>query len=277
MFNFLLLGGDSRQLYLSRILAGNGFRTAIHYDREDSPFSMEEAIQNNQIILCPIPFTRDKISLFSIHDLDDLGIGNILSLLTSDHTIFGGNIPSYVKEYAKEHGIACFDYMDMEDITIKNTIPTAEGAIAEAIRLSPGCLHKSKCLVTGFGRCGRTLALKLKGLDAEVTVADRKESQLTLAGSMGFHTGLLSGISADMGTYRYIFNTIPAPVFKEELIRLMHPSAAVIDIASAHGGVDFEFCRKQNIRAKLCPGLPGIYAPEASAEILFEAIVKCLS
>ncbi len=57
----------------------------------------------------------------------------------------------------------------------------------------------------------------------------------------------------------------------------MNPDVTIVDIASAPGGVDFDFCRQQNIRAKLCPGLPGIYAPQSSAEILFEAIVKSLS
>lgn len=277
MHSFLLLGGDTRQLYLSRILTKNGFQATIHYDTEDSSFSMEEAVKSNNIILFPIPFTRDRINLFSIQELNDLGIGNILGLLTSGHTIFGGNIPVYAKNYAKEHDIACFDYMDMEEITIKNTIATAEGAIAEAVRLSPGCLHKSRCLVTGFGRCGKTLALKLKGLDANVTISDRKEAKLTLAASMGFHTRALSEISADIGTYRFIFNTIPAIIFEKDLIRSLNPDVTIIDIASAPGGVDFDFCRQQNIQAKLCPGLPGIYAPEASAEILYEAIVKCLS
>lgn len=51
--------------------------------------------------------------------MTDLGIGNLLNLLTSDHTLFGGSIPAYVKEYARENGIACFDYMDMEDIIVK--------------------------------------------------------------------------------------------------------------------------------------------------------------
>ena len=276
MHNFLLLGGDSRQLYLSRILAQNGFNVTVHYDK-DSSFSMEEAIKNNDVLLCPIPFTKDGISLLSVDETDDLGIGNILSLLTPEHTLFGGNIPTYVKDFARDNKIACFDYMDMEDITVKNTIATAEGAIAEAIRLSPGLIHRRQCLVTGFGRCGRTLALKLKGLDGDVTVADRKESQLVLAGSMGFHTCQLSGLFSDLGKYFYIFNTIPASVFEKDSILLMNPEVTIIDIASAPGGVDFNFCKEQGIRAKLCPGLPGIYGPQASAEILFEAIVKHLT
>ena len=277
MHKFLLLGGDLRQLYLSRILTKNGFPVTVHYEDGDLSISIEEAIKSSQIILCPIPFTRDKLNLFSINKMEDLGIGIILRLLTPDHILFGGAIPDYVKAYAKENNIQCFDYMDIEEITVKNTIATAEGAIAEALRESPGCLHKSRCLVTGFGRCARTLALKLKGLDAAVTVTDRKDAQLTLASSMGFNTAALSDLSQTIGDYSFIFNTIPALVLNEELIRLMNPEVTIIDIASAPGGVDFEFCKKQRIRAKLCPGLPGIYAPETSGEILFEAIVKCLA
>lgn len=277
MYNFLLLGGDSRQLYLSRLLTSHGFSVTVHYDMEDPLFSIEEAIKSNQIILCPIPFTRDKLNLHSINKMEDLGIGNILSLLTPDHILFGGNIPDYVKDYTKANGIPYFDYMEIEEITVKNTIATAEGAIAEALRTSPGCLHKNRCLVTGFGRCAKPLAQKLKGLDGAVTVADRKDDKLTLASTMGFDTIPLSDLSQKIGEFTYIFNTIPAPVLTEDLIRLMNPGVTIIDIASAPGGVDFNFCKKQNIRAKLCPGLPGIYAPETSGEILFEAIVKCLA
>lgn len=277
MYNFLLLGGDKRQLYLSQIIAKNGFHTTIHYDNSDSSFSLEKAIKNNHFILFPIPFTKDEINLFSINKMEDLGIEDILILLTSRHTIFGGKIPVFVKEHAKKHGIACYDYLDMEEITIKNTIATAEGAIAEAIRFSPGCLHKSKCLVTGFGRCGKTLALKLKGIDTQVTIADRKKEKLALAGSMGFDTIPLSDLAFSIEEYKFIFNTVPAPIIKKELVQSMNPDVSIIDIASAPGGIDFEYCKQQNIRAKLCPGLPGIYASKASAQILYEAIVNYLS
>ncbi len=277
MYNFLLLGGDSRQLYLNQMLIENGFPTTLHYSSEDPSFSMEEAIKNNNVILCPIPFTKDKIKLFSTNPMEDLGMGNLLNLLTSDHILFGGSIPAFVKKYAEDNDIVCFDYMDMEEVTVKNTIATAEGAIAEAIRLSPGCLHKSRCLVTGFGRCAKTLAIKLKGLDGIVTIADRKETQLAAADSMGLYTMPLSELSRGLGEYQYIFNTIPALILEKDSIISMDPDVTIIDIASAPGGVDFDCCRQLNIRARLCPGLPGIYAPGSSAEILFDAIIKHLS
>lgn len=277
MHNFLLLGGDLRQHYLSRILTEHGFETISRYDDADSSFSMKKAFKSSSVILCPIPFTKDKINLFSVNEMKDLGIGNLLSLLTPGHILFGGNIPSYVKEYVRVNDILFYDYMELEDVTMKNTISTAEGALAEAIKKSPGCIHASQCLITGFGRCGKTLALKLKGLDANVTISDRKETQLSLAHSMGFCTRALGNLERDIGKYDFVFNTIPAPILEKELIRSMNPEVTIIDIASAPGGTDFVSCMEFNIRASLCLGLPGIYAPQASAQILFEAIIKCLS
>lgn len=277
MHKFLLLGGDARQLYLNRILTENGFLTILHTDGAKLDFSWKEAMETCDVILCPIPFTKDKISLFSAYEMSDLGIGNLLSHLTPRHTLFGGNIPAYVKDYAKKNEIVCYDYMDMEDVTIKNTIATAEGAIAEAIRLSTGCLHQSECLITGFGRCAKTLALKLKGMDVTVTIAARKENQLALAQSMGLKTVPFHELSKEIGKYDYIFNTIPAPVISQELVSFTARNTTIIDIASAPGGVDFEACKNQGIKAKLCLGLPGIYAPETSAKILYESILAYLS
>lgn len=54
---------------------------------------------------------------------------------------------------------------------------TAEGAVAEAISLSPVNLYRSRCLVTGYGRCAAILADRLKGMGARVTVAGRNASR----------------------------------------------------------------------------------------------------
>jgi dipicolinate synthase subunit A len=40
--------------------------------------------------------------------------------------------------------------------------------------------------------------------------------------------------------------------------------------------VDFDYCQKKGINAKLCLGLPGKYAPKSSAGILLEVIGKTI-
>lgn len=58
------------------------------------------------------------------------------------------------------------------------------------------------------------------------------------------------------------------------LVKQLQENAAVIDIASAPGGVDFQALECRNIRARLCPGLPGRYSPLSSALILYEAVME---
>ena len=60
-----------------------------------------------------------------------------------------------------------------------------EGAIMEAIKMQPINLHKSRCLVLGYGRCAKVLAAKLKGMDAQVTVCARNKTARSLAKSFG--------------------------------------------------------------------------------------------
>ena len=114
---------------------------------------------------------------------------------------------------------------------------------------------------------------RLKGLGTAVTVAARDDRQLAHADCLGYDTVLLEDLASDIDRFDFIFNTIPAMVLDSVLLEAAKPEAAIVDIASAPGGVDFETCRRLGIPAKLCPGLPGVYAPMSSAEILYEAVM----
>lgn len=275
MHRFLILGGDPRQLYLTRFLKQSGHE-ASHYYEISTFFSLKEAMEDSHIILCPIPFTKDKKNIYSHHPLPGLEIDDFLRFLRQGHILFGGNIPFAVKEHCKSKDIPCHDFMNMDEVACKNAIATAEGAIAEAISLSPINLHGSSCLVTGWGRCAEALAKKLKGMDTRVTVTARSQANLTRSCFYNYNTLLLKHLDSHIHEYDFIFNTIPAMVLDSSLANHIQPDTVIIDIASAPGGVDFDACRRHSIRAKLCPGLPGTYSPITSAEILYEAVMKQL-
>ena len=76
------------------------------------------------------------------------------------------------------------------------------------------------------------------------------------------------------GEYRFLFHTIPVMIWKEAALKELPAGMTIIDIASGGGGVDHDYCQCHGIRAKLCPGLPGKYAPKTSAKILHEYIVE---
>lgn len=273
MHHFLILGGDPRQLCLSHILEQKGHDVNLYYENSSLPFSLKQAAEVSDIIICPVPFSKDNNSIFSVNQLDHLEIGTLLTCLKKDHVLFGGNIPARVKLHCQTSHISCFDFMKMESVAWKNAIATAEGAVAEAISLSPGNLHKSRCLVTGWGRCAQTLAGKLKGMDARVTISCRNSDKLAQAFSLGYEAVSLEELGSDLSGFEFIFNTAPAPVITSRMIESMNRDAAVIDLASAPGGVDFHACETAGIPAKLCPGLPGKYSPKASAWILYEAVM----
>ena len=116
MHQFLIMGGDSRQICLNRLLSQAGARTRFYYDRPSSPFSLREAMENSHIILCPVPFTKDGKTVYSENSLPGLEIHTFTACLKNTHILFGGNIPSSVRERCDSLSIPCHDFMQMEDV-----------------------------------------------------------------------------------------------------------------------------------------------------------------
>lgn len=266
-----IIGGDRRQAYMAELLCGHGYTVRVLGITPLCPHShiqscsyLEEAITGSDWILCPIPFHKG------------LGVPmeELLAHLTSQQALAGGCIPAHVLEYCHKHHIRCHDFMKSEPVAIYNTIATAEGAIAEALIRHPSNLHGEHALVLGYGRCAKTLAGKLKGFSAQVTVCARSPVHTALAGALGHHTLDWSLLSQNIGDFQYIFNTIPAMVLDETMIQNIHPTAIIIDIASAPGGVDFKAASSAGIDAGLYLGLPGKYAPLASAKALVTDLIS---
>lgn len=73
--------------------------------------------------------------------------------------------------------------------------------------------------------------------------------------------------------FEYLFNTIPALVLREDCLLAANSETLIIDIASGAGGVDYEAATRLGIPALHCPGLPGKYAAQSSAERLAEFVL----
>ena len=58
MHQFLILGGDSRQVCLNRLLSQSGASTCFYYDRPSSPFSLREAMEDSQIKLSYVAINK---------------------------------------------------------------------------------------------------------------------------------------------------------------------------------------------------------------------------
>ncbi|WP_312942840.1 dipicolinate synthase subunit DpsA [Oscillibacter sp.] len=270
-----ILGGDMRQVYIAKNLIKKGYSVCTYHLEEpvqDGIYtelhSFEDAFKKCQILICPIPLTKNTLPIEDLTILFD-------KKLTKDHVLIGGAIPKEISEILDEKKIVYYDLMKNEKVAILNAVATAEGSIAAAIQSSVINLHGSKCLVLGYGRCAKVLAGKLKGLNAIVTVASRTEAALAYANAVaGLETVHLSDLEKILPNFEFIFNTIPSLILDKNYLTLVRPDVVIIDIASAPGGIDYEYAVERGLNAKLCLGLPGKTAPKISADILEGEILE---
>lgn len=278
-----IFGGDRRQMYMAEAFLQKGYRVAIYsldgtiqHKKCNQMSTLSELFEKCKVLIGPIPVSRDQVTITSKIINTDLTIAHVAYLLTQEHTFIGGAIPSPITELCDNKQIPYYDLMKNEKITILNAIATAEGTIMETIASSGRNLHGSNCLVLGYGRCAKVLAAKLKALDAYVTVAARSKDALAYAEAAGLLTVYLPDIKCILPSYHYIFNTIPSLVLDKDALELVDKDVTIIDIASAPGGVDYEYAKQQNINARLCLGLPAKVAPKTSADILVTEIYGLL-
>ena len=283
-YDFAVIGGDLRQVFMAEDLVSRGFSVLL-YGLENLSIkagiehakSLAQAIDSSKVILTPIPFTKNGIQILSLDSKPDLTPEILCSHLKKDHKLYGGCFTDSIKEFCDLNQIYYNDFMEEEEVTLFNTIATAEGTIAEAIIHSGGNLHGSNCLILGYGRCAKTLGEKLKGLCDHIDIAARSPLALSQARTSSFGAIALSDISDYISQYDYIFNTIPAMVLDRELLEQTKNEVVIIDIASAPGGVDFAAAKELTRNARLSLGLPGKYAPKASAAYLTQYLLSDLS
>lgn len=281
--NIAVIGGDKRQVYLCRLLALKGYHI-YSYQVEPDLFEIENVTVSNSLeeimnlcdlVIGPIPFSRDGIHIFSNTDSPN-SLEEFVSLIRKEHIILGGNINTIVTDAITNIKARYYDFMKDDSVAIKNAVATAEGTILEAIRLSDINIANSQCLVLGFGRCAKVLANRLKALQGNVTIAARNKEQIRMAQKEGYMTVMLKDAKNLLSKFDFIFNTIPALIITPSWLSECNREVVIIDIASKPGGTDFEECKRLGIKATLALGLPGKYAPKTSAEILIESIEHLL-
>ena len=282
-YDIAIIGGDKRTACMAAVFLKKGYRV-ITYGTMKIPINstiyqsdtFREAVENSRILVCGIPFQKNNC-LFFQENVPTVTLTELQRCLRKHQEVFGGVIPENFRRHCEEREIGCYDFMRDESLTIFNAIATAEGAILEALLHKDTNLHHSKSLVLGYGRCGRVLADKLRGLSARVTVCCADLQELALADSLGMDTLLLPRLKQEISSFEYIFNTIPAVILAKDCLYCLNSNSLIIDIASNQGGVDYETAKQNNISACHCLGLPGKYAGYSSAERLVEYVIAKIS
>lgn len=191
---------------------------------------------------------------------DGSDVCSLLERLPPDVTVVGGNLSHPA---LKSHNT--MDLLQDAQYLSRNAAITADCALRVAAPLIPVTFSQIPVLVIGWGRIGKCLGKLLNAVDADVTIAARKESDRASILSLGYQTLEIGEIPGRLSDYRLIFNTVPALILHKQELDLCR-KCVKIDLASKQGleGGDVLLAR----------GLPGIHTPESSGKLIAERFLK---
>lgn len=279
MLRVWVVGGDARQGKLAQLLAEDGHQ--VHtYGLEQGgepggtvlPAKDLTAIGRADCVILPLPVSRERGMLYAPLAERPVCVQQVLDAMRPGQLVLGGQMNEEVVMAVRARGLRWRDYFAREELTVANAVPTAEGALQIAMERMPVTLHGCQALVIGYGRIGRVLAGRLRGLGACVTAAARRQEQLAWAQAEGCASQQLRDLKGWLCGYDVIFNTVPAMVLTGELLADLKPECVVIDVASEPGGVDLEAAEALGITAVWARGLPGRTAPVTAARVIRQTI-----
>ena len=287
MNKFGIIGGDLRSVKLAELLCKDGNRVftyglenaqeIVHNKEIFKNGSVKEIIDNSDIIVAPIPFSKDGVNLIAtfsdnIINIEDLLLENI----KYKKYFFAGSISEENYKRLSNHYEYVYDLMNSEPLAVLNTIATAEGAIDVIIQNTETIIHGRNILILGFGRVAKTLAYKLRALGSFVTCAARNDSDIAWIKAYGYNSLNINLIENKFEEFDIIINTVPHVIIREKELKTIKKDTFLVDLASKPGGFDFSVADELNIKYIKALALPGKVAPKTSALFIKEAIYNSI-
>jgi len=206
-------------------------------------------------LLLPVPSFDPDGSIKGGGELKDL-----LEILPKNITVVGGMLSGVSHKK--------IDLLEDAEYLSANAYITAHCALRLAMMQLPVTMRHCKVLIIGWGRIGKCLTRLLRALEADLTVAARKETDRATAHALGYKAIEPSLMEGDLNRYRLIINTVPHPMLSEHQLKDCRNGCLQIDLASAKGleGADVLWAR----------GLPGKDAPESSGALIAKTVIRLL-
>ena len=241
-----VLGGDTRSKICAELFAKTGFEcTLFGFEKDPSvryavrAASLDDALHGCDVLLLPLPVTKDGQTLFAPFSPILIPLKDLPEHMEKKALVLAGNPSDAVKELLLVHR-PFVNYAQDEGFVRRNCVPTAEGALQLALQNTDATLFGSEVLVCGWGRVGSCLARRLQALGAAVTVSARKRRDLASIESEGMKA-IRSDQIADYPTaFQVIFNTVPAPLLGEKVLKKLKGSPVLIELASKPYGAGFQ-------------------------------------
>ncbi len=244
-------------------------------DKIEKANSLKEGIEKSDIIICPLPFTKDGKTINTNYSEKKIQIED-LDRLNKKKILIGGNFKTDYLNTIKEKYLKIYDIMKIEEFSIFNTIATAEGTIQVAIENTEKVLQGAKVLVLGFGRVAKIVAEKFKNLSASVTCCARKKTDLAWINAYGYNELDIKDMIYYFKDFDIIINTVPETIINEKELKHMNSNVLLIDLASYPGGIDGKKAENMGLKYVWALALPGKVAPTSSAEFIKKIIYNII-
>ena len=125
---FAVLGGDRRQIELTRLLARDGqqvFTCALGLGT-DRPL---ETAGKADVAVLPMPLSKEP----GLLNGTKVELGRLWELLRPEQLLCAGQVEEGVLAAAQGRGLTLVDYLKREELAVANAVPTAEGAVQLAM------------------------------------------------------------------------------------------------------------------------------------------------
>ncbi len=273
MRNIVIVGGDKRQKYLKEYLVSKGYDVSSYglFDWDDDSDKLKGLIDENSVIILPLPATRNDKTIFMPFSKKEIEIERLLSFLGKENLVFGGIVKGNLLSRLRETNVPFVDYYD-EAFIEKNAVLTSFGALKIILEHIDFALPMGNYAVTGYGRVAKEIASLLTSLSCNITVFARNPSQREDATIKGCKAYPITKLSSLANEFDIIINTIPFEIFTQETVKNINENCKVIELASAPYGMDFELMRKNGVDVVKAFGLPGKYTPKTAGEIIGKKI-----
>ena len=271
---YAVVGGDRRSALLAQQLQREGHRVHSYaLEKAELPAgiardsTLQACTYGADCVFLPMPAERGGL-LYAPLGLSAPPMDEVIGALWPGAPVFGGGFAGATVERALREKLRIEDLMRRPDFLQANAAITAEGAIGVLLRESERTLLGSRCLVAGWGRIGRLLALRLSALGAHVTLAARKRADCAEAEALGLRALDYDRLEGVAGELDFVVNTVPARVLSDALLCCLPEEALLLELASPPGGFDPLLARNIGLRAYAAPGLPGKSAPASAAALI---------
>jgi dipicolinate synthase subunit A len=272
---FICTGSDARQLYAAKRLGA--FADVYTYATDgciDGAVDIDDLgklPRKADLLLLPMPCGKG-LEIPSVRKA--LSCGDFVGCLKRRALVTGGRMDTEKIEYFNSLGFDTADYFRREELAVRNSVPTAEGALALAMRELDVTVSGTRTLICGWGRVAKACAKLFSAAGARVCIAARNSGQLAEAQSVGLEVFGLSQLYARAGGFRLIINTIPAMILTREVLGETRADCLILDLASQPGGTDFAACGELSRRSIHALSLPGKCAPVTAGEIIADTVMN---